>query len=176
MVRRRAVLYATLLASLPLGAGCTSEPRGSSAIERPSDSPARTNTEETETRTEYPTQNCTEQPILNDIELVNDRSNATQVTVELRDSEGSQLFRNRYTVPAGERVSEAERIFEGTDRSKTYVFAVTVGRETEQREVRDAFFVRPSLLGYVIEVRDGEFVVKNVHFDPSESYNPNCYG
>lgn len=193
VIDRRTVLRATLLASLPLGAGCTSESRGSSATELPSDSPTETNTEasdspietdtepsdtptETETKTEYPTRDCTEQPIMNDIEIINDRSNATQVTVELRESEGEQLFRNRYTVPADERVSEKERIFEGTDESETYVFAVTVNGETRQREVRDRFLSQPSLLGYVVELREGEFVVKDVHSDPSEIFNPNCYG
>jgi hypothetical protein len=116
---RRTVLHATLFASLPLSAGCLSESQAGEA----------------DTRTEYPTRNCTEQPITEDVRVINDSPNTTRVTFELRDSEGEQLFREHYTVPAGEEVSEEERIFEGTDESETYVFVVTVDGETRQREV-----------------------------------------
>ena len=182
VIDRRTVLHATLFASLSLSAGCLSESQASDATEQPSYSPTETPVDEldtrtgTPTRTEYPTRNCTEQPIMEDVRVINDSPNTTRVTFELRDSEGEQLFRERYTVPAGEEVSEEERIFEGTDESETYVFVVTVDGETKQREINNRALIRPTLYGYVVEVRDDEFVVKDVHLDPSEAFNPNCYG
>jgi len=165
------------------GKSGTTDPRDGATTEAGGTAPSTAEptvppTDQPEASTERPTRTCAEQPITPDLTVENERAAARTVhvrLVEAPDDAARVLFEREYTVDAGERLTETERIYGEADAgaySDDFLARTDAGRgRTDASTVAR----NPTLYGVTVALREGGPELWEYHADPGERYNPNCY-
>lgn len=140
--------------------------------------PTRPPNDPPERSTERPTKTCAEQTITSDLTIENERDAARTVHVQLieaPDEAATVLFEREYTVAAGDRLTETERIYGDADAGAySYDFVATTEAGGERTDVSTVVRT-PTLYGVNVALRAGGPDLWEYHADPGPRYNPNCY-